>query len=206
VAALSALFPHVAPLAPGAPEPVIDFAVRQAAIEWCRRTLCVQRLLDPMNTTANSAEVVFNVGPEEAVVKLLAARLAGQPLDLLRAEDLDDSLQHAPGIPRGVYCADGARSMYLHPAPSQAMPLQVRVALRPSTSATSLDDALADAYATELAHGAAALLCAQRERAYTNPQAAAGHRVTFEDAITKARVRAFQGNARSQPRVRPMLF
>lgn len=41
-------FPYVLPAVRGCPEPVAEHHIRLAAIDFCRRTLCWQQLLDPI--------------------------------------------------------------------------------------------------------------------------------------------------------------
>lgn len=41
-------FPYVLPAVPNCPDPVLEHHVRLAAIEFCRRTLCWQQILDPI--------------------------------------------------------------------------------------------------------------------------------------------------------------
>jgi hypothetical protein len=198
----------VMPWAPGCAEIVADAALRQAAIEFFQETLAWQRTLDPSLTitTAGYPDVACDITADEAIVKLLDTKLDGRPLTLARADDFDGTDEPQSGMPSAAYTVDQS-TVLLYPAPAASgMKVTLRVALKPSQAATGIADAPFEQYASAIAAGALARLCTQPGTSYLNPGIAGTEGERFEAAKSKARARAFMGNARTRPRVTPSYF
>ncbi len=191
---------------PGCAEIAADTSLRQAAIEFCTSTLALQVTLDPITSEAGTDEYEFEIGTYETVAKLLAAQYAGVPLNIARPADFDP-FQSATGTPTNAYVTDGSRTFFLWPTPSaNNAGIVARVALRPSQDAPGCPDVLFDGWASAIAAGAVSLLALQPGRSYSNPPLGLAKRAEFEDAIVRAKVRAFYGNSRASPRVAPSFF
>ena len=73
----SDFYSWVLPSVPGCPNPTLDLHIRQAAIEFCRRTLCLVRTLDPVE--ANGMDIRFDLDllSQTQAVKLMAVAVNG---------------------------------------------------------------------------------------------------------------------------------
>ncbi len=203
---LSAFMPLVLPYVPGCAEIAAEAMVRQAAIEFCTRSLAHQRTLDAVATDAGSAEVDFDIGKDVVVAKLLACWLNRRPLGLAAPAWLDGRDLPLAGMPKAAYVTDGTRKLFLDAIPGAGQQLVARVALRPSMVATTLDDALFERYSLAISHRAIALLAAQPDKSYSNPQVAMTAQGEFDQALTRARVAVFKGHSRAAARVTPDFF
>lgn len=203
MAALSAWHPLVAPRAPGVPSPAIGAAVLQGAIEFCERTLTLQRTLPAVATVADQAAYTL-IQSGEVVAKLLSAKLDGEPLRLAVPSDSDDEAEpvlavHAPS----QLVLSGTMQATLQPAPSVAgLSLVVRAAMRPSRSATSLADELFERHASAIADWAAHLLLATPKATYHDARGAETAAARFMDAVAAERARMLRNRSRSRTRAR----
>jgi hypothetical protein len=195
-------YPLVMPWAPGAAEINVDAALRQAAIEFYKRSLAWWKTLDRTVTAANEAEVdCDDLTADQSIVKLLSVKLDGRPLDLIRADDLDGLDDTGPSAPTRAY-KQGSRTIALYPVPASAgLYVTVRAALMPSQASTGLPDDLYEQDAEAIAAGALKRLCSQPGQSFSNPGMAVDKGLAFEAAITAAKVRAYTGDARTSARV-----
>lgn len=200
--ALSSFLPLVAPRAPGAPDPAVERAVRQAAIEFCSRTLVLERTLAAIQTVADQQDYTASYSGE-VVHRLLAVRLDDAELALL-SQAQTDAMPVVPdgGTPEAALLV-GPTTLRLYPAPTvDDMDIVARCAMRPSQAATTLDDGLYERYAECIANGALARLLQDAKSAYYDPAGAGAARAAFEGAVASAKSAAFFGHARTRPRAR----
>lgn len=204
MAALSAFYPLIAPRVPGAPSPAISAAAREGAIEFCARTLTLQRKLAALDTVIDQAAYTL-VQAGEVVEKLLAAKLGGKPLRLPRAADLDedDDIPLSQAAPADLLLT-GTMQVTLVPAPSVAgLKLAVRAAMRPSQAATTVDDVLFERHAQAIADWALhKLKSASKETTYYDGKGADLALARFMDAVGAERAKVLRDRARSQSRPR----
>ncbi len=73
----SDFYSWVLPSVQGCPNPTLDLHIRQSAIEFCRRTLCWVRTLDPVE--ANGMDIRFDLDllSQTQAVKLMAVAVNG---------------------------------------------------------------------------------------------------------------------------------
>lgn len=153
---LSDFYPYVMPSVIGAPTPVIDHHIRQAAIEFCRRTLCYARTMDPI--TANGVDTKFDLdiptGTE--VIKIMGVAVDGRPwtvVDSQRGIELvrNDSYQD-------FAFTEDRSTIDVYPLQAVDIEILVDVALVPTFTATTIDSNAVSRYMQDIAHGALASL------------------------------------------------
>lgn len=206
MAALSAFYPLIAPRVPGAPAPAISAAALEGAIEFCSRTLTLQRKLTAVPTVANQAAYTL-VQAGEVVEKLLAAKLDGKPLRLPVQADLDDDDDQtlAAAAPCDLLLT-GTMQVTLVPAPALAnLQLVVRAAMRPSQAATTVDDVLFERHAQAIADWALhKLKSASKESSYYDASGSDLAAARFLEAVGREKAKVLRERARSQRRPRVM--
>lgn len=202
MAALSAFYPFIAPLVPGAPSIAIQQAALQGCIEFCERTLTLQRKLVAVNTVADQAAYTLTQAGE-VVAKLLGAKLDGKPLALVVPADLDDDddITLSAAAPVEIELT-GTMQVTLRPPPSVAsLPLVVRAAMRPSQAATTVDDALFERHAQSIAHWAAHhLKTVNKDAPYFDRAGAELALAKFVDAVAAERARMLRNRSRAKRR------
>lgn len=201
MATLSQFFTMVAPLAPGAPEPAIENAVRLAAAEFCAKSLALQRWLPSVVTVVNQPDYTLTQAGEE-ITSLLSAWLDAKPLEVIAPAALDGQKAPDPQTPTEIQLL-APMIVRLTPTPSEAgLPLIVRAAMTVASTATQIDDGLFQRHGPAIADGAVAWLLGNPSASYFNQSKADRARAFFNDSIAREKVGAVFGHARSSPRPR----
>ena len=201
--AFSALVPDVAIHVQGCPPPVIINALRFAAIDFCSRTGIWRSLLAAQNVVAGSYNYTLNPPTGTLVHKVLWVKHNDVVLPALTQEILLDRFPLQPDIintslPQ-FYAMPDHRAIQLVPVPVDALTagLKVFASLRPTASATGVDDIVTDAYTETLVHGALQRLMAIPEKSWSVPKAVEYHGHEFSVGISRARADAERGNTTS---------
>lgn len=196
MAALSALYPYVVPHFPNAPEPAIDRAILDGAIQFCRDSLVWQESTDPIYVIAGVAEYdvepVSNAEPIRVLAAVKAhahldrALLAGS--DITQAGDVTGFVQPAPRIVRLVS------------VPEEGASIVLRVALEPKATATTLDDSLVRYWKEPIAAAAKQRLALT----YSDINQAQIAEQQYQFGLNRARAQAQIGVHRGRLRTRPV--
>lgn len=200
-------FPNVLYDVPGAPEPVVVNAIRNACIEFCEKSLVLTRDHDPI--TLIQGKVDYDLEPPGGylVVKVQKAWVDHNPITPLAPDIVKDaavynrlfsSYQSAPSIPRS-YLQKDERTISVWPVPEKKYQngLTLRVALKPTRASTEIDDVILEDYAETIAAGALSRLMVSPGKAYTNTEFAGVNQAKFISGINVARARALHGHVRS---------
>ena len=65
-----ALYPYVLPQTPGCPDPVLDHHIKNAVIDFCRRTLCYTYHSDPLIADGESHPFDVRVAFDQLMAEL----------------------------------------------------------------------------------------------------------------------------------------
>lgn len=212
MAAITSFYPYIVPHVPGCPSLTVDVALRSSLIEFCERSLIVQRDHDPISVIANIADYDFEPPiANHLVVKVMRAWYKGSSLAPISPDEIgspsiyNTSATTTPltGDPKNIFQKD-ERTFTLYPIPKEAakLALTMRVALKPSRSATTVEDSLFEDHAESIAAGALSKLMIQMGKSYSNPQMSAIHLKVFETGINKAKQSSSRGYVRSGLKVR----
>lgn len=206
--AVSAFRSRVAGQAAGALDFDIDRAVLDACIEFCDKTQIIRLTLDSFQTTAGAAEYDIDAPAGSRLCQILRVWCDGveiRPMQEDQAEGRGAFFSNPDGRSRPSAFAELSTGVLtLMPTPDKAYPVVMRVATKPSRSATSVDDKLFEDWAEVIAHGALARLLMQSDGTDTkprNPAKAKAHAETFEAGIRAAMLEAVRGNTRGELRV-----
>lgn len=212
MAAYESFFPNILPEVPGAAEMLVENAVRNAAIEFCEKSLILTRDHDPITVLPNIVDYDLEPPTGYLVIKVQKAWLENQPLhpmapDLVKEaatyNRLFSSYQAGPTTPTH-YLQKDERTISVWPLPDKkyANGLTLRVALKPTRTSTSIEDVIFEDYAEVIASGALYRLMASPGKAYTNPDLAVVHKSLFEQGVNTARSRMIHGHVRSNLQVK----
>lgn len=163
-------------------------ALRHAAREFCERTLAHRLVLDSIPTVAGVSSYDYDPASNLEVVKLLSATLDGQDMELL-----DPS---ADLYRRGIKGLSPFEFM-LQPAPSAGQSVLVTAAVKPSSTASTIESRLYESHAMSIAAGAKAILFSQSDQPYSNMEQALKNRAQFESDIGSIAAKAAQGFSRA---------
>lgn len=192
-------YPHVSPLVSGCPYPTIDHHLRLASQDFCQRTLCWRKWLDPVTTTEDEDTYDLNIDGGQEIVQLLRATLDGSKIDVLAQDDLPANWQEGAGGVSGLFTPDRIQFVVL-PVPAADLSVLIEAAVKPSNTATGIDDAVARHYMNHIATGAVARIHAMPGRDFS--VANSPSRKEYEDLLAQAASEVFHAFSRAPRRVR----
>lgn len=207
MAAYEDFFPNILPEVPGCAEVLAENAVRNAVIEFCEKSLILTRDHDPVSLKAGIVDYDLEPPTGYIVVKVMKAWLENNELTPLAPDfvreaavynRLFSSYQSNSDTPRAFLQKDERTvSVWGVPDKDYKNGLTMRVALKPTRAATSVEDVLLEDYAETIASGALYRLMMSAGKPYTNNEMAAVHKGLFQQGINMARQRATHGQVRS---------
>lgn len=211
---IAEFLPFVLPFARGASEPVAVNAIRNAAIEFCKRTKVWQELTDsPYSIQAGDPCIELTPPAQAELVQILQVWYHDTPLDPANEGWMAERgiSPDRRGTPMGYHqqqLDDRVLNEFVLvpvPATSEAQAIRVRSAWMPSRAAKNIPDALFVRYAEEIAYGALGRLH-QIDEDWVKPEFGQSKLAQFEQAIGVAVSAVAKANVRSRRRTKGSFF
>jgi len=182
---------------------ILENAVRDACIEFCKRT---RLLVERVDVTVVAGESVVALTPTTDLHwEVLEVRRDNTWLTPLNRHDVLIGVYGTQtGAPQ-YYYLEGDRSLVLAPVPDANETLTSLVSLRPTDTATTVADVLYSDYREPIAAGARAWV-RRNYGDWVNTQFEAEDRQIFEYAIHNQNIRRARGGANTALRVRAYAF
>lgn len=210
--AFTAWYDEVLPEINGAPpQALVLNAIRNAAIEFCEKSLIWNHEHDPVTIAANvnlydyakPASTVV-VRPLQAWISKLTPVVYKTPGQLA---DLFGDWREAAGGPSFITQVRPAQ-FYLVPKPTLTIinGLTLRIAVKPSRAATDIETFIYEDWLDGITAGAKARLFAMNKKPWANAQLAADNLDRFTAKVREAQDRALRGYGPARHRVKPMYF
>lgn len=207
MSAYTAFLNDVMPDVPGCTLDIAKHAIKNACIEFCEKSLILQRDYDPVTVVAGVVDYDIEPPTGSLVTRIMRAWYKTTELIALAP----DAIENAEVYNRLFTGANTDRqdpkyilqkdertySLYPIPVSTVANALTMRVAYKPSRSSTTVDDVVYEDYSEAIAAGAKARLMMSPGKPYTNPQLAGAHMEIFRQAVNIARQRAIRGHMRT---------
>ena len=191
-------YPYVLPSVIGCPNPTVDHHIRQAAIEFCRRTLCYTVTLDPITADGVSFKFDLDLPSQTQPVKIMAAEVAGRDYPVV---DTQRGLQLVRQDSVADFCfTQDKKTLNVHPLRTKGESVVVDMALMPTQTATSIADDVAVPYMQEIAYGAIASLQMLPGQAWTDPGMASANKTLFNQRIATVSMHFARGQAAAKLR------
>jgi hypothetical protein len=207
MSAYTAFLNDVMPDVPGCTVELATHAIKNSCIEFCEKTLILQRDHDPVTVVAGIVDYDFEPPAGQLVTRIMRAWYKTTELTPLAPDDVNrpevyNRLFTGANVDRldpGYILQKDERTFSLYPIPvsTVANALTMRVAYKPSRSSTTVEDVIYEDYSEAIAKGAKARLMMSPGKPYTNPQLAAAELELFRQAMNVARQRASRGHVRS---------
>ena len=201
----SAFYPDVLSELPGAPLPVVDDWLRNMAIEFCERSKAHVVDLDPVDAVANQMEYALDLPTGTELVEVVSAWFSGDKITPKSPAFLENKYgDWAAEIDTPqFYLQQDTENLLLVPAPSTAEvgAIKIKAAIKPTVTATGIDDWLFSQWHLALAAGAKSKMMAMGGGvSWESPSRVPMYSAVFEDAITRAMTGSANGFVRSRPR------
>lgn len=207
-------YPYVMPYAEGASEMLVEQFLIDTAIDFCSKTLIVQRDLDPMSMIPGIVEYDLDQPAQQKIHMLMRAFHGANPIEIVTQDMAASNPAHYGNwfyagavVPEGTPTAifqKNEKTLLVNRAPHALEPIIITIsaALKPARNATQLDDILFDDYAQTLALGTAAKLLMLPGKAFTNPNTAVVYDTQYQQQRSLAQLRAATSFGRGETRVR----
>lgn len=207
----SSFYGEVMPELPGCPAPMVDNALRNAAVRLLRTSkIQVEKLVAVDVVAGQGTYTLAAPSPDTTISGADEVRLGGVELDPItqdQAPSISSNWRTDSGTPR-AYLQPTPLSLILVPVPATDLAggLEVWAAVEPSATASGVEAWVFERFREEIAAGAKARLMAQPKKDWSDPNMAAYYQGLFDDgqaranAIKSKGVAAGRGRVRSYPR------
>lgn len=144
-------------------------ALVDSAIAFCEDSLVVRQRLDIQTTSQGRADFDIDAPPQQAVSRVVKVWIDGQEIYATPSDRVDDA-RFLTSRPRAFYTLQdsGTTMGMLYPIPDGAYTVAAEVALRPTRSATTLNDDLFNIWLEHVITGAMARLMSIQDQPFTN--------------------------------------
>jgi hypothetical protein len=188
--AWSLFYPYVMPEVIGAPEPLVDQALRLAARDFCQRGTAWVEFQDELRPLESSNRFEFDVPSGAELVKVLSAVVGTTELDVFSNGDLPADWTNARSTTlRNKLVHLEGDEFLVFPLPTE--PIRLRLAFKPMLSATTVGDEVLNKWGEDVAAGAKSRLMAMRGMPFTDLTSSAINKAQFESAIHRCANRGF---------------
>lgn len=190
MATWSAFAPWVKPLVPGCPDPMVERALCDAAIEFCELT---QAFVERATLNVRSGRATYEVASDEGIPGMVqGVTVDGNVLPPIFMDALTnvygEEWKNHTGAPR-FYLGDNEDTLRLYPIPDADLTGTMTLSTRPGRADTTCDDRLFERYGETIADGALARLLNQTSTPWADPVMGAARRVKFQQGINKVRAK-----------------
>lgn len=199
--------PYVRPEVQGCPDFLMERAVRDSVIDFCRRTDLYVAEPEFIQVAAgvNEYEVTIPNGTElNHIVDIYNDHVALKPVaytELVRRLGNETSV----GRP-AFYAQRDNKDFYLAPMPANSVRLRVLYSLKPSSSSTSIPDTIGKEYREVIAHGALYRLQLMSGQPFSNPQMGMVNRDLYEKEVGRTTRQVKYGFSGGSLTVKPREF
>jgi hypothetical protein len=168
---VSAFFSRLLPNVIGCPEPLAQQALVDSAIEFCSQSLVTTTDLDPVSVTAGVGNYELDLPAQTELAQIMRVWLDGRMLGPVPTYEVQ-SVESFPGMPTYYFGRDidEVLNVRLFPTPDKDVPngLVVRVATKPTRTATQVHSVLFERWSDVIVEGALARLFDTPGQVFTN--------------------------------------
>ncbi len=207
MASLSAWYDHVLAQVHSCPTALADWAIRQAAIEFCDRSHAHIVDLAAINSVAGTADYNLTPPANHEIVKVIAVEYDGETIDPISPRDVarryGADWKDEQAEPERFLSQYGT-SLKLVPKPDVSITAGIvaTVVLRPTDSTTTIDDVIAVPYKGEIAKGARKLLWLMPRKPWTDMKRGEKEEADFIADCASAHIKAQKGRTGAPMRTR----
>ena|SRR5687768_3135908 len=193
----SAFFDVLSPDVPACPQEAQVSALRRAAIKFCEKSLIWKYDHPDIAVAAGTEKYLVDPPDETAVHTVTYAEFNGRQIDTSTMErDIRVwNWRTAQGMPEYLLSEDVA--VTLVPTPDVPGTLSMKVALKPTISASGIEDWIFREYQEAIVHGALARLMLSPKKPYSDPALAGYHEQMFLIKTARAGVREAKSRNRT---------
>lgn len=197
--------PYVLPYVIGCPMPVLEHHARLTAIDWCRKTLCMTRELDPELSSGESNEIDIAPPTGMQIVRPVDVAVGGREFNLtdpLYGKRLARNL----GQHEFCFTADNV-TLFVYPLQAADVEVVITAALMPALgTSTGFDDDIALEHADDIAKGISAAILKIPNQEFSNSALAMEMDASYKARRTTIAAKYSRGIAAGKTRSKPQFF
>lgn len=183
--------PYVLPHVIGCPEPVLIHHAKLATMNWCRKTLCLQKWLDPVNTIIGNHAIELDLDTGLQIVKIKQVHIDKRNITLLHQEKGRALASEGAELEQGVFL-DSLNTLYILQTPEKAEPVTVYACLSTSMASTTFSDELAE-HLSDIAYGVIASIQMLPKQAFTDTNSAMVNAGMFKSRVDSISAKVGRG-------------
>jgi hypothetical protein len=184
----ASFYPYVQPHLPGCPDIVIETHLQEAASEFCAKSEVWRYDIDKDFTSKNTSDYEIEVPTGAVLEDVLVLYLNGQALKRVsdRHFDLPNTVSASRPTAFTIYQDTQVR---LYPTPDGKYDFEGSAVIKPSLSASGVEDFIFEAHGRSIACGAIYRLALIPGKEWTNPELGAYYKAEFHRHISEAKGR-----------------
>jgi len=198
----SSFFPYIQPYLPSCPEVVITEHLREAAAEFCARSRIWRFDIERDSTVATLADYTIDVPDRTVLEDVLVLYLNDTPLTKVtdRGFFLRPNTENGCPTHFSIYQDTQVR---FYPTPDDSYPFQGAGVLKPSLTATGVEDFIYETYGRCITYGAIGRIASVPNKEWSDPVMGASYMTRFYIDADKAMGRDTRRAANRRVVLRP---
>ena len=184
--------------APDCPNPTIIRTVRAAVRDLCEKADCYRYTLEPQTVLLGSSDIELDVPASTTlhkVIKLTLGKTTIEPSSVTLENDNDPEWRTRVGTPRAfLRSTEDLNNIIITPKAEREYSLVGEIALKPSLTATSINDVFVDRFYQTIIDGAIWKLLTIASAPWYNPQQGSQHGAMFLQGVSAASSQAQNDN------------
>ena len=186
-------WPFVLPEVIGCPNPTVNFALAQAAREFCQRTSAWREWSDTFTATGLVQRFDFDLPSQTELVAAKRCSVNGEDVQVLGSLNLPPDWSQTGTTFCGEALIHISMAEYmLYPLPTAGDVVAIEVAVKPTLAATGVGDDVYTKYAETVAKGALYRLLSSTRKPWTDLASAVIARTAFEAGVHQAANEGFR--------------
>lgn len=189
---------------------VIQDAIRRAAIAFCEDTYIWEVDATAIQTAVDTPEYAVSVGVDQ--LPIMVSRVFNSHGQLIKSVTRREMDQANPGwtLAKGpsplAWIQLSPSRIRFYPVPSATETITLQVVVRPTSTATTIDQGIMDEYSEGIAAKAKAILGSMPHKAWTNYELVPFWEKQYQDYVRMAKMRLATGFTNTAHRVVPVRF
>jgi hypothetical protein len=184
---------YVLPEVQGCSDPMAEQAIRDAAVEFCQRSMVWVYSADPQSVIAGRSNYDVETPAGASLVQIKSVQVTNQmePLDPLSTDQLDLMIPNwdtETGTPK-AYTQQEDAEFIIAPVPDETIKngLRIMLTLQPSRASTGYPDWINNKYQECVLAGAKSRLMMKQGTHWYNPNQGMAYKAEFDLGIAKAK-------------------
>jgi hypothetical protein len=184
----SKFYPYIQPYLPGCPEVVVESHLQEAAADFCMRSEVWRFDIEPDFTSKSTTDYSVDTPKNAILENMLSLYLDGTKISAVTDRHFDRPSTAATARPNRYSIYQDTQIRFF-PTPDQKYKFEGTGVLKPSLSATGVEDWIFETHGRCISYGAIALLAQIPGKEWSNPDLASFYHAKFAKGATDAKSR-----------------